>query len=64
MGFLTNLFKNNKLNIETNSDNNALKIENSDIIENNDKNIAKQEESKEDETMKMILMNSNKKMLN
>lgn len=59
MGFLTNLFKNNKLNIETNSDNNALKSENSDIIENNDKNIAKQEESKEDETKKDLCLEHN-----
>ena len=59
MGFLTNLFKNNKLNIETNSDNNALKSEDSDIIENNDKNIAKQEESKEDETKKDLCLEHN-----
>ena len=59
MGFLTNLFKNNKLNIETNSDNNALKSEDSDIIENNDKNIAKQEKSKEDETKKDLCLEHN-----
>lgn len=59
MGFLTNLFKNNKLNIETNSDNNALKSENSDSIENNDKNIAKQEKSKEDETKKDLCLEHN-----
>lgn len=59
MGFLANLFKSNKFNLEIQSETNMLKPEDSDIIENNDKNIAKQEESKEDETKKDLCLEHN-----
>lgn len=59
MGFLANLFKSNKFNLEIQSETNMLKPEDSDIIENNDKNIAKQEKSKEDETKKDLCLEHN-----
>lgn len=59
MGFLANLFKSNKFNLEIQSETNMLKSEDSDIIENNDKNIAKQEKSKEDETKKDLCLEHN-----
>lgn len=59
MGFLANLFKSNKFNLEIQSETNMLKPEDSDIIENNDKNIAKQEKCKEDETKKDLCLEHN-----